>query len=633
MGRCHRHPAAILVLFALLCLPALAFAGIGNDEINAETNVDLMFESFEAPVSVPSGWHKIHLGPTYGWSRTSVTSNSGNYCMYVTPGANGQVQDEYLVTSALDFTYHIAPKVGWYEEESFWYDRGGVHQIMVSTTSQTNPDAFEVVAEMTPANHTIGGFGGTQIEVDLSAYAGESTVYVAFRYFGEHADYWFIDDVKVFELVGAGGDVTPSAVNPGEVSYNNGDTFTPSASIYNNGTDPADVDVTMEILESGTLVYSEMTYISGLASDATQVVSFPDFTVNEGHLIELRCTTDMEGDQIPANDTRSVFNYAYTQQHVPMGLLFTNAGCGPCVSANQTLDNYYPTQGNDVSLARVHVSWPGTDIMYNANPGQSNSMVTDYGVGGVPAMFIDGLDGGSSGNFVSMFTQRKQLKSPMRVELSFNDETDELTVKVHNVEMMRDIENFKMRAFITEDNVYYAGGNGETHHHQAMRYIFPDTDGLDCPTTLGTHTWVLDTPLTGSWTYDNLRATVYLQDMDSRIMLQSGTEFLKDIDDGVSAVGDQVVSAYKLNSNYPNPFNPSTTISFNLPRNEHVEVSVYAIDGTKVATLVNETMSEGGHQVVWMGKDSNGASVASGAYLYRLTTPSFSETRVMTLLK
>jgi glutaredoxin len=630
---CAKRSGSLLMLFAFLCLPALVLAGSGMEDLQVEAKTDFMFESFEGPAFEPIGWHKIHLGSTYTWSKTSAGSQSGTYCAYVRNGYNGQPQDEYLVTAALDLTYTLNPKLGWYEEEVNWSTRGGTHYIMVSTTSQTDPAAFEVVSEMTPANHTVAGFGAAMVEVDLSAYAGQSQVYVAFRYVGEYSDYWFIDDVKVFELVGAGGDVTPSAINPMDVSFNNGDVFTPSADIYNNGANAADLDVEMKIFESGTEVYSEVLEMTNLPSDQTQTINFPDFTVTGGHLIELRCTTMMDGDEIPANDTRTVYNTAYTQPHIPMGLLFTNAGCDPCVPANQTLDAYIPTQGNDVSLARVHVSWPGSDIMYNANVAQSNAMISDYGVNSVPTMFIDGMDAGYSGNFVAMYTARKAIKSPMNIELAFDDAADQLTVKVNILEMMMPVENFKLRAFVTEDNVYYAGGNGETRHYQAMRHIWNDTNGLDCPTTLGTHTFVIDTPLDGGWVYNNLRATVYLQDMDSRIMMQSATDFLTNIEEDVSAVGDQVTSAYKLNANYPNPFNPSTTISFRLPREEQVEVAVYSIDGSRVATLLSEMMSQGDHQVVWMGKDSSGAPVASGAYFYRLMTPSFSETRVMTLVK
>ncbi len=633
MNCCHNRPIFLLLAFALMCVPAMALAGSGMEGISVEPKVDLMFESFEGGAFVPLGWYKIHLGDTYSWSKTNAGSQSGASCAYIRNGYNGHPQDEYLVTSALDFSLNISPKLGWYEEEVNWSTRGGTHYIMVSTTSQTDPAAFEVVSEMTPANHTVTGFGTDMVEVDLSAYGGMSTVYVAFRYVGEYSDYWFIDDVKVFELAGAGGDVTPTALSPEGLSFNDGDTFAPTADIYNNGVNPAELDAVMKIFESGAEVYSESLHITDLASDQTEVLTFPEYTVTGGHLIEMRCTTFMDGDELPGNDTRTVYNTAYTQQHIPLGMLFTNAGCSYCVAAVQTLDAYYPGQGNDISLSRVHVSWPGVDPMYSANSAQSNTMVSDYGVTGAPTMFVDGIDAGLYSHYVALYEQRKVIKSPMTIDLTFDDDADQLTVKVNISEMMLPVENFKLFAHITEDAIYYAGSNGETIHNQVMRHIWNDTNGLDCPITLGTHTFVIDTPLNGSWVYDNLRATVYVQDMDSRIVMQSGSRFLRNIDDVVSPVGEQVTSAYKLNANYPNPFNPSTTISFSLPRDEKVEISVYALDGARVATLVNQTMTQGDHQVMWLGKDTAGASVASGAYFYRLVTPTYSETRVMTLVK
>ena len=68
---------------------------------------------------------------------------------------------------------------------------------------------------------------------------------------------------------------------------------------------------------------------------------------------------------------------------------------------------------------------------------------------------------------------------------------------------------------------------------------------------------------------------------------------------------------------YPNPLNPSTTISFDLPRQEHVLLQIYDIRGKRVTTLVDETRGQGTHQVVWNGTDSRGLAVASGQYFYR----------------
>jgi PKD repeat protein len=90
---------------------------------------------------------------------------------------------------------------------------------------------------------------------------------------------------------------------------------------------------------------------------------------------------------------------------------------------------------------------------------------------------------------------------------------------------------------------------------------------------------------------------------------------------------------YSLSQNYPNPFNPSTSIRFNLPVSEHVELVVYNLVGQRVATLVDGVMAIGSHEVEWNGADDSGTRVASGVYLYRLNSASFTQTKKMTLMK
>jgi flagellar hook assembly protein FlgD len=80
--------------------------------------------------------------------------------------------------------------------------------------------------------------------------------------------------------------------------------------------------------------------------------------------------------------------------------------------------------------------------------------------------------------------------------------------------------------------------------------------------------------------------------------------------------------------NYPNPFNPATTISFALPQTGYAKLDVYNALGQLVATLVDRSLEAGVHAVTW---DASGQS--SGLYLYRLTTGDFSETKKMLLLK
>ncbi len=92
-------------------------------------------------------------------------------------------------------------------------------------------------------------------------------------------------------------------------------------------------------------------------------------------------------------------------------------------------------------------------------------------------------------------------------------------------------------------------------------------------------------------------------------------------------------AAFKLNNNYPNPFNPETTISFSLPTKAKVELSVYNIKGQKVTNLVNETMPAGKHAVTWKGMNSANKPVSSGVYFYKMTANGKSQIRKMLLMK
>ncbi|MDP8202537.1 MAG: T9SS type A sorting domain-containing protein, partial [Candidatus Tenebribacter burtonii] len=71
-------------------------------------------------------------------------------------------------------------------------------------------------------------------------------------------------------------------------------------------------------------------------------------------------------------------------------------------------------------------------------------------------------------------------------------------------------------------------------------------------------------------------------------------------------------------SNYPNPFNPTTTISFSIQNDSEVNLSIYNIKGQKINTLAHNEFTKGNHSVIWNGIDENNNLVSSGVYLYKL---------------
>lgn len=90
---------------------------------------------------------------------------------------------------------------------------------------------------------------------------------------------------------------------------------------------------------------------------------------------------------------------------------------------------------------------------------------------------------------------------------------------------------------------------------------------------------------------------------------------------------------FALNQNFPNPFNPSTMITYALGRESHVRLCIYNILGQAVRTLVNGNAAAGIHKVVWDGTDNHGHQLASGVYFYRITAGAYTSTRKMTLLR
>ena len=105
-----------------------------------------------------------------------------------------------------------------------------------------------------------------------------------------------------------------------------------------------------------------------------------------------------------------------------------------------------------------------------------------------------------------------------------------------------------------------------------------------------------------------------------------------EIDGAVTAVGDSP-KQFSLMPNYPNPFNPSTTIRYQVPSSVHVELRVFDVSGALVRTLVNESKAPGAYSLEWNGRDDQGTAVSSGVYFYRLNAGSFSDVRKMTLVK
>jgi endo-1,3(4)-beta-glucanase len=97
---------------------------------------------------------------------------------------------------------------------------------------------------------------------------------------------------------------------------------------------------------------------------------------------------------------------------------------------------------------------------------------------------------------------------------------------------------------------------------------------------------------------------------------------------GIQQIGSDIPVRYNLYQSYPNPFNPSATIKFDISKNTNVKIVIYDLTGREVATLVNNELKAGTYKAEW-----NASQYASGAYFYKITAGDFSETKKMILVK
>jgi CSLREA domain-containing protein len=110
-----------------------------------------------------------------------------------------------------------------------------------------------------------------------------------------------------------------------------------------------------------------------------------------------------------------------------------------------------------------------------------------------------------------------------------------------------------------------------------------------------------------------------------------GTYELRIGPDGSSRIADE--RFLQLDPNYPNPFNPSTTIQYELQTRQHVRLTIYNASGRRIARLIDEDVPAGIQRFLWNGKSDGGADVASGVYFVRLETMHSEATRKMVLIR
>ena len=176
---------------------------------------------------------------------------------------------------------------------------------------------------------------------------------------------------------------------------------------------------------------------------------------------------------------------------------------------------------------------------------------------------------------------------------------------------------------VTEMDINNADDQNQLIIYQRAFPVFYEHPGVEGITLWG---W-----RPGTWQPD---AYLLNQDGSERPALQWLRDYLDTVTIVTSAeIGEEVAEDYHLYNNFPNPFNPTTTIKYYLPEQSDVKVTIYNVLGMEVANLVNTFQHAGEYNIVWEGRDNQNNSVSSGVYFYRLEAGNFVEVKKLMLMK
>jgi len=280
------------------------------------------------------------------------------------------------------------------------------------------------------------------------------------------------------------------------------------------------------------------------------------------------------------------------------------------------------------------MSWPGYDTWYNANTTDNNGRRTFYGINGVPAFKTDGYLNSQSSTLENHWNYEYTTMGSVPVLLTLTGDYDPVT-KTGNFEVIARLTGelpagtYKIFAVVTEDVTYYGRNFYDTFHK-----AYPNYNGTlvsSFPATVSS-AFDLNGDASGAWDDTECRVIVWLQDTtNQKKVYQVAQSFVYDLGDATGVASAPPL--YELGRNFPNPFNPTTTIPVKMKASGEVLVEVLSADGRRVAVLHDGALDSGTHDFQWNGLDQAGRKVSSGVYLAQVTGNQGRMSQRMVLMK
>ncbi len=309
--------------------------------------------------------------------------------------------------------------------------------------------------------------------------------------------------------------------------------------------------------------------------------------------------------------------------------------------------NFVQTHADDCVAVIYHTNFPYPfDPFYDHNVEDNEGRRSDYGIGGVPHVRVDGSQSGtSSGALQAAYDARKATPTDVGliVEGSWDDETRQVEVTVTASTMSPLLGEYSLHIVLIENEVYFEGTNGIDWHEFTMRDMFPDFGGT--PVTFSgdfpqeaqaSASFVLPTGAPPhEYVAGNCQLVFFLQELagtrSENEVHQAAVIGVTEL--GGTAVAEAAPSNFRLGANYPNPFNPTTTIPVTAEKDGPARLEILDATGRRVRTLHDGPLAAGTRDFRWDGRDDSGRRLASGVYLARLVGSLDQQSRRLVLLQ
>ena len=557
------------------------------------------FESFEG-IFAPAGWETVVTNISSSWAQYgTLTFDSG--IVAPTDGvsqagvafANG-AQDEWLISPVISdptsLTFDFYGHYGSTHDDNYY--------VKVSTDGGNEWDAVWNASDL-PENDN---YYDAPVTIDLSAYSSQD-VQIAWHFVdGDGTGLWyttFIDNVVILD---GQREVSLKSSDFYSYSRSNNSMATTPTSLKRDKNEPTMRNRYVRSL-SGYNIYRDETLISSVAND---VLTYTDTELGNGtYQYYVTAVYDDANESDPSNIV--IANLYYTPDGV---YLFSddfeeyelfNAPSGSWITHDLDQSVTYGTDGFDFLGQATPMSYIVFDASATVPPAQG--MDAHSGTNLLSVWGADVTAGTATENNDWLISSLFTLVDEGAVSFWARSFTVQYGAERFNVLVSDGSTNPEDFTVISGDNYVEADENWNQYSYDLDAYANQSIRvAIQCVSS---------------------DAFVFFVD-DFAVTAPEGTPNNEDI---------TPVTVTSLNSNYPNPFNPETTISYDMKSGGNVAIEVYNILGQKVKTLVNETKTAGNHTVVWNGSNDNNDKVASGIYFYKMKTDSYSKTYKMILMK